>query len=197
MKRSSFLITAASLLGSVLIAGCQNQGADLTSPDETLSTPTPVIIELSTDEELAKRLHAEEEITVADGGKLELSFTDKKGLSVYMKLEFEPGSVSNDFKATLKTDTKYLTTDMALTFGPHGTSFLKPAKLTMWVTGLDLENFKKYDCNRDGVAYLSLYYTSDGKWDRMQGSLKLDLNNGTIHCSGVELPHFSRYAFGT
>jgi hypothetical protein len=198
MKHRSLLITAASFIGMLVLFGCQNEGARLTAPDELAASDSPVFIELPNEQDLAKSLYAESEITRQDGGEVRIWYRSSySNVKVYMKLEFDPGSVSNDFTASLGTDTKYLTTDMALTFGPHGTYFLKPARLTMRVSGLDLSVFKSKDYDRDGITYLALYYTSDGKWQKMNGSMKLNLVDGTLECYDVELPHFSRYAFGT
>lgn len=196
MNQSNLRITVASLFVVFMVSGCQNPNADIVGPEQLTGEPTPVMIELSTDDELAKRLYADELITVEAGGEVELSFQDRKGLTVYMKLEFEPGSVSNDFRASLRTDTKYLTSDMALTFGPHGTTFLRPAKLTISVSGLDVSAFQKFDRDNDKKVSLDLYYTSSAKWEKMNGSITVDLTNGTLTCVGAELPHFSRYSFG-
>jgi hypothetical protein len=197
MKRFSILAMAFAVGMGIFLTGCQNEGSQLTAPDEPAASSTPMFVELPNEPDLAKALYDEEYVSKAWGGNLTVSYSSfYSRLRVYMNVHFEPGSVSQDFKASLSTDTQYLSTDMALTFGPHGTDFLKPAKLTLKVSGLSLTAFKTYDTDRDGIVYLNLYYTSNGKWEKMNGTVKLNTTWGTLEAIDVELPHFSRYAFG-
>lgn len=197
MKKERVLRLAIVLMVTVFVAGCQNEQAPLMGPEEPAAAITPVLVELPNDPDMAKYLHAENFISAIDGGEIVLSYRSYfTGLKIYMKVEFEPGSVTNDFTASLSTDTKYLTTNMALTFGPHGTDFLKPAKLTIYASGLDLRAFRYLDRDRNGHVNLKMYYTSDGKYDLMNGGVDIDIWAGTLTVV-AELPHFSRYAFGT
>jgi hypothetical protein len=200
MKRIKFLVTAACAWSVLFLAGCQNEGAQLTSPDDGLAvTDTPVLVELPGGADLAKALYDQDTITKTRGGDLTVSYVSLLPLyQVYMNVHFDAGSVSDDFTASLSTDTQYLTTNMALTFGPHGTDFLKPAKLTIKASGLNLTAFKMFDTNKDGIVYLSLYYTSttSGVWQKMTGVVKINWILGTLEANDVQLPHFSRYAFG-
>jgi hypothetical protein len=197
MKNKRLLQLAMVFVLTVFVVGCQNEQASLTAPDEeTAVVGTPTLVELPSDPDMAKYLHTESLISAQDGGEIVLSYRSFwTGLKVYMKVEFEPGSVTNDFTASLSTDTRYLTTDMALTFGPHGTDFLKPAKLTITASGLDLRKFWSLDKDHNGHVKLNMYYTSDGNYDPMDGSVDIDIWAGTLTVT-AELPHFARYAFG-
>jgi hypothetical protein len=199
MKRSMFVTLLAALSVSLSLVGCQNEGAQLTAPTDPAVASTPMFIELPNEPELARAMYNEEWVSKTYGGDLTVSYASYYStVRVYMNVHFDPGSVSQSFKASLSTDTRYLSSDMALTFGPHGTDFLKPAKLTIRASGLNLTAFTSYDGDQDDVVYLTLYYTStaSGNWEKMNGTVKVNIHQGTIEASNVELPHFSRYAFG-
>jgi hypothetical protein len=194
---SRLFASVSLLLLTCLVTGCQNESAQLTAPEESVAAGTPTLVELPDVPDLAKALYDEENVSAARGGDLIVSYSSwfpRAGVS--MKVHFEPGCVSQDFKASISTDTQYLTTNMALTFGPHGTEFDKPAKLSINAWGLNLSKFRSLDKNGDGVVYLNLYYTSNGAWTKMNGQVKVNTIWGTLEGTDIELPHFSRYAFG-
>lgn len=85
------------------------------------------------------------EVTVAEGGTLELDYrqgaTNNYGVTEYQirsSISFAPGSISNDFTASFALDGGAMMSTISMEFGPHGTMFLQPANLSIYVSGLDL-----------------------------------------------------------
>jgi hypothetical protein len=194
MNKSRLLITAASFFGIVLLSGCQNEGVMLTNP-ESNSQQAPQFLQFPADQSLMKGLSDTQEITVNNGGQLRIQYTEpnpatgKKAFELDIKLTFDKRSVSNDFQASLQLDAQYLMNQVNLEFGPHGTTFLTPARLEITVKGMDLSGLKQTD-------KVYLYYDDNGKWARMNGDVKINPSEGKLECKNGELPHFSRYAFG-
>jgi len=175
----------------LLIAGmaCEKIG-----PVEPIDTPTaqaPHIIKLiDANSALQKTITASAPITVNDGGTLTLKFKGKGGEGIDLSLAFSPGTVSQDFTASVSVDDKDMGTTME--FGPSPTSFSRPAILDFYATGID---FGKLPRNATIKLY---YYNSDtGQWEPMNaGSITWDIRQGWLKCEDGEIPHFSRYAFG-
>jgi len=193
-RSNSFsLLTALSIM--VLVsAGCNDYG--LVEPDGVEMTQTPGFIPMPKSLALQKPIWIMESITVKNGGTLKLKYVETdstkpkdKLFELQIEITFHKKSVSEDFIAGLGMDAHYLMSDLALEFGPHGTSFLKPAELKIKVKGLDLSDYVKGEKIR-------LFYSSDGKWEEMKGKVSANFEKGELSCKDGKLPHFSRYAFG-
>lgn len=183
----------------MMLAGCTKEGP-LAPPDQAVSTTAGVsgqqiqMLKLPGKPSLGKIYTVSSLITAKDGGKLVLDCKDRVGahenFSVHMELNFDPGSITDDFTATLTLDGYYLMSAVDMQFGPHGTTFLKPATLSAKVVGVDLTGYTK-------DAPPNLYYDDNGTWVPMQGDVKIDPKQLKLECKNGELPHFSRYCFGT
>jgi len=137
-------------------------------------------------------------ITPANGGRIELNFQSSyldsagmtRNLDVRMSLTFPPNAVTESLVATMSLDDQVLRSTIDLTFGPHGTAFLRPALLDVDVRGIDLSGLRPQD-------RLYLWYKDNGTWVRMDAqSIQVDVQQGRVRCNNGELPHFSAYAFG-
>jgi hypothetical protein len=197
MKRQFFdsfsLLFTVSLMG-IITVGCNDYG--LVETDAVETTQSPRFILMPKNLALQKPLWIVESVTVEDGGILKLKYVETdsskpkdKLFELQIEIKFHKRSVSEDFIAGLGVDAHYLMSDLSLEFGPHGTSFLKPAELNIKVKGLDLSDYAKGEKFR-------LYYTSDGKWEEMRAKVSVNIEKGELDCKDGKLPHFSRYAFG-
>ncbi len=182
----------------MMLAGCTKDNP-LAPPDQAVSKTAGVsgqqiqMLKLPGTPSLGKIYTASSLITAKDGGKLVLDCKDRAGagenFSVHIELRFEPGTITDDFVATLTMDSYYLMSTVDMQFGPHGSTFLKPAILSANVVGVDLTGFTK-------DAPPNLYYDDNGTWVPMQGEVKIDPKHLKLECKDGELPHFSRYCFG-
>jgi hypothetical protein len=186
MKRSMFVTLLVALSVSLSLVGCQNEGANLTSPDN--SSYAPRFVELPKSPSLQKTLMASASISAANGGVLSIQAVDAEdaaSINYDLSLTFDPGTVSSDITASVSTDSKY----MMYYFEPHGTTFTKPAKFVAKIKGVDLSWVKAGDV-------LSLWYQGPGGWTKMNGTVTYNKATGYVECLNGELPHFSRYGFG-
>jgi hypothetical protein len=198
MKRPMLITLLVALSVSLSLVGCQNEGTQLTGP-ESAGKVAPQLLLMPIDAEVQKGLatlpSAETQILQAQGGDLVLSFSTlgrtKKDtlLAFYAGLKFEPWSVNNSFTASVTADPTYLSSTVAMTFGPHGTDFITPASLVVRVKGIDLSWIP-------AGTVLHLYYDNNGTWEMMAGDVTYDTNTKVLQCLNGKLPHFSRYAFG-
>ncbi len=179
---------------AISLVGCQKDS--LTGPTETslaqggavrlLALPKGSLHKVETDSAL---------VTVQSGGNLQIHYKEvalrgtKKTLKLDLQVSFAPGAVSDDFVATVSTDAYYAMSSLDMTFGPHGAQFLKPARVSMHVTGMDLGDIP-------ADAQLHLYYLDNGEWVVMPGTVTINPQTGEVKCQDGELPHFSQYAFG-
>jgi hypothetical protein len=173
---------------ALALVGCQNESAQLTGPDNPASY-TPSFIEMPKSAALQKTFQADASITAQNGGTLHIDAVDPDdpaSLNYEISLVFEPSTVPYDITASISTDSKYL----MYWFEPHGTTFNKPAKLSVKITGVDLSWVKP-------GQQLFLWYQGPGGWQKMNGTVTYDVSTGTVQCLNGELPHFSRYGFGT
>ncbi len=179
--------------GTALLMSC-HQG----TPVEPVAAPasdTPDFLRVPADQGLHKILFVADTITVKNGGTITVKDSDfdsvysKRVFRIKIELYFAPYTVSNDFLATLSTDAQYLMSSLDLLFGPHGTTFIRPAQLRVFVKGMDLSAFPQ------GQTF-HLYYLDHGWWVRMEGNVAANVYTGELVCSNGRLPHFSRYAFG-
>jgi hypothetical protein len=178
-----------ALVLTIGFLGCQNEGAELTAPTDGRSD-APKFIELPSGMSALKNLSVWGQVTQKNGGELKLDYKEnvEGKFELHVKLKFEKGTVSNDFDASLSMDANYLMNNVNLEFGPHGSYFIRPAKLEIVVRGMDLSGFTDND-------KIYLYYEDSGQWTQMQGDVKISVNEGKLECKNGELPHFSRYAF--
>jgi hypothetical protein len=179
--------------GTGLLMSCrQGSAVDPSGPPET---GTPEFLRVPGNPALRKVLFIVDSVTVDRGGRLLVkdedfdSVTSKRNFRMKIEIAFKPHSVSNDFLASVSTDAQYLMSSLDLQFGPHGTFFLKPADLKVWVKGMDLSGFSPKD-------RIYLYYIDNGRWVRMEGNVSFNVKTGELSCANGRLPHFSRYAFG-
>jgi hypothetical protein len=193
MKRVSLVGNLVLFVSVVLLgAGCQ-----LDNPIETATSPkpqAPQFLKMPSHAGLNKIITASSPIYVKGGGKVNLDYeekdaTGKKVFDLEIELKFDDKSVSNDFVASVATDANYLMSSVDLLFGPHETTFLRPAKLKVHVKGMDLSGLTD-------KSVVHLYYENNGTWELMDGDVKLNVKDGELKCDNGKLPHFSRYAFG-
>lgn len=139
-----------------------------------------------------KTLEATATITPQTGGELKLSYSQGQGkdkVDIDITLRFDPGSVSEDIEVTLSVDQDILMTNIDIKFGPSGTEFLKPAKLSVNAKGLDLSGVP-------ADANISLYYDNNGTWEEVEANMvRHNVDLGQLQCANGKIPHFSRYAF--
>jgi hypothetical protein len=196
MKKTNIIRTllVCILLG---VIGCQN---DLppTVQDNPVATQGPEFIKLPRIHSLARIVSDTALITPQGGGRLELNFQaaylDSAGvtrnLDVRMSVTFPSNAVTDTLVATMSLDDQVLRSTIDLTFGPHGSTFLRPALLDVDVRGIDLSGLRPQD-------KVYLWYKDNGTWIRMDAqSIQVDVQQGRIRCNNGELPHFSAYAFG-
>jgi len=135
--------------------------------------------------------------TVKGGAYLGLSYRSagKYGMTTAdVSLNILPNALQKDMSITMSFDGEYMMSDVDLTFGPHGTQFLRPALLNVIATGLDLSAYPKGMTN----LYLWYYNETTGVWEKMNSDFAyIDANNGILICCNGYLPHFSRYGFTT
>jgi hypothetical protein len=187
MKRSTLVTLLVALSVALGLVGCQNEGANLTSPDNG-SSYTPRFVELPKSAALQKTFMASATITAANGGVLSIQAVDNDdaaSIEYDLELTFDSGTVSSDIVASVSTDSKY----MMYYFEPHGTMFNKPAMFVAKISGVDLSWVK------DGQT-LSLWYQGQYGWEKMPGTVTYDKATGHVECLNGQLPHFSRYGFG-
>ena len=196
----------------LITMGCQDPGP-IASPDQTSARrvellpmpgdlnkrPTASSSSSSTStgiQSTSTIVTTSKEITVAEGGALELEYrqgaTNNYGVTEYLirsSISFAPGSISNDFTASFALDGGAMMSTISMEFGPHGTVFLQPANLSIYVSGLDLSYLGRKD-------EVKLFYDENGTWVEMEGDVWVNRTKGSINCINGKLPHFSRYAFG-
>ena len=216
--RCSIKLSLILFTTGLITMGCQEPGP-IASPDQTSARKVEILpIPVGLDKKPARNtsttssktttstsgttlptstvISTVKDITVAYGGTLELWYREASPTSFFQTqfamgsiIWFKPGSISQDFKASFALDGGYMMSTIGMEFGPHGTNFLEPAILTIYVTGCDLS----YLGPKDEVK---LFYDDDGEWEEMDGDVYVDRHQGTITCLNGKLPHFSRYAFG-
>jgi hypothetical protein len=197
-SRSLIALVLGNLLGLVIfLPGCQND-SPVSFQDNPVTASGPQFIKLPGTHALAKIVADTAVITPEHGGRLEVdfkySYVDSDGvtkhLNVTMSLTFPPYAVTDTLVATMSLDDQVLRSNVDLTFGPHGSTFLQPALLDADVSGIDLSALSPKD-------RVYLYYIDNGNWIRMDAK-KIDVNvkKGQLKCQDGELPHFSAYAFG-
>jgi hypothetical protein len=213
MKHSilvSLFITV--LCSSLILPGCQNQDAQLTQPtDEEVTELVP----MPDNPILGKIVTATTMVSADSGGVLgsfavssaEGSFTASSSVtsgidfaaasrvssptvSLIASVYFAPGSAGSNFIATMSANTDNLVFD----FGPEGTAFTTPATFSVWMKGI---NFSKMSIKSTSKIYLKYWNPTKGVWQRMPGTVTFDVKTGTLQCLNGQLPHFSRYGFGT
>lgn len=153
------------------------------------------IIKLPSHPLLRKTVSSSAHISVRSGGRLSLKDKFSGGpygkVSIEVKLKFEPRSLTDDADVSLSIDDQLLLTNVDLTFGPHGLTFLKPASLDVHVKGVDLSSL-------NGKTPDFCYYNeTTGTWEIIQSKkIKVNFKKGEIDCQDALIWHFSIYAFG-
>jgi hypothetical protein len=204
-------------IGVVTLAGCAKEGPlgpeELSTGDHSGAakmmastmcmttemvgpSPVSVIVLPSSSQPAADTLYASAVIRPDTTGVIRLSWKnvgyDGRTLSsVKMSLRFPVGTVDAPTLITIAVRPNRGIIDA--TFGPSGLVFKKPAQLSVSATGLDLSNYR-YNSTCD-CWYVDEMGTT---WiQSMQaGKIKLSVSQGTLEVTGIEIPHFSRYAFG-
>ncbi len=195
MVRSLSRVACLLAFGTAFfLVGCQKDS--LTGPAETSQAQGPFVRLLELPKgSLHKVSTTSETITVQSGGKLQIHYAEddpvggKDALKIDVEVRFAPGSVSDDFVASMTADANYAMTSLNLSFGPQNVTFLKPAEVKMHVTGMNLSRLP-------AGAELRLYLVEDGTWVPMPGTVTFNARTGEVKCLDGQLPHFSRYAFG-
>jgi hypothetical protein len=198
-SRSLIALVLGNLLGLVIfLPGCQND-SPVSFQDNPVTASGPQFIKLPGTHGLGKIVADTAVITPEHGGRLELdfkySYVDTDGvtrkLDASLSVTFQPHGVTDTLVATMSLDDQVLRSNIDLTFGPLGTTFLKPALLDVDVKGMDLSGLRPHD-----KVYL-WYVDSTGEWIRMDAQfVHINIPQGRLVCNNGELPHFSAYAFG-
>ena len=188
------LFLVAALFGFTAIHCAHDNPVDSTV---TVTTQGLQLIQMPHGLEMKKETAVLSSISAVSGGEIALDYMEadpsvkrqKKMLNLHVEIRFDRYSVSSDFVASLNIDAGYLMPELAMQFGPHGTTFLKPATLEVYASGLDLSWVPAGET-------LKLYYDNDGEWEEIEGDVSIDRRRGELQCLNGKLPHFSRYAFG-
>ena len=199
ISRSLIALVLGNLFGLLIcLPGCQND-SPVSFQDNPVTASGPQFLKLPGIHALAKMVADTALITPEHGGRLELdfkySYVDSDGvtrkLDADLSVTFQPQGVTDTLVATMSLDDQVLQSNVDLTFGPHGTTFLKPALLDVNVSGMDLSGLNP----RDRVYIW--YVDTTGTWIRMDAKrVDVDVKKGQLRCQDGKLPHFSAYAFG-
>ncbi len=200
MKHSNSLIALilGNLLGFLIFIPACKVDSPVSFQDNSVTASEPKYIALPKLQSLAKLAADTALITPELGGRLQVDvkyhYLDSVGLiqvlHASLSLTFPPYAVMDTLVATMSLDDQVLRSTVDLTFGPHGSVFLKPAVLDVDVTGLVLSGLSSKD-----TVYL--WYKDGATWVKMEAK-RVDINatSGHLKCQDGELPHFSAYAFG-
>jgi hypothetical protein len=198
-SRSLCALVLGNLLGILIfVPACRND-SPVSFQDNPATASEPQFLTLPKSQSLAKIVADTALVTPEHGGLLKLNFkysyVDSDGvtrkLNATLSVTFPPHGVTDTLVATMSLDDQVLRSNIDLTFGPHGSTFLKPALLDVNVSGMDLSGLNP----RDRV-YL-WYVDTTGKWIRMDAQfIYVNVQQGLLVCSDGKLPHFSAYAFG-
>ena len=124
----------------------------------------------------------------SDDGEDDIEIVDhRKKIGLTIKLKVKPGSVDIPTTIYLRLDPEYLDMD----FGPDGTVFNTPAKLSIDAKGLDFSNISS--------EILNVYYNNPetGQWETVEReSVVISKRSGDFKINNARIPHFSRYAVG-
>ena len=199
ISRSLIALVLGNLFGLLIcLPGCQND-SPVSFQDNPVTASGPQFLKLPGIHALAKMVADTALITPEHGGRLELdfkySYVDSDGvtrkLDADLSVTFQPQGVTDTLVATMSLDDQVLQSNVDLTFGPHGTTFLKPALLDVNVSGMDLSGLNPRD--RVYLWYVDTTWT----WIRMDAKrVDVDVKKGQLRCQDGKLPHFSAYAFG-
>ncbi len=139
-----------------------------------------------------KAMETSTTISPQTGGELKLEYSQGQGsdkVDINITLRFDPGSVSEEIEVSMSVDQDILLTNIDITFGPSGSEFLKPAKLSVNTKGLDLSDIPS-------DAEIRLYYDNNGTWEEIEANMvRHNVDLGQLQCTNGKIPHFSRYAF--
>ncbi|MEK9136255.1 MAG: hypothetical protein AAB393_03965 [Bacteroidota bacterium] len=179
-----------------MVIGCQSDSPVAPSNSEAVGQQ-PQFLKLPKNLSLARMVADTALITPERGGKLELDFNYDyvnngvtRNLDVKMTLTFPNYAVTDTLVAMMTVDDEVLRSNIDLTFGPHGSTFLRPALLDVDIRGIDLSGLGPND-------RVYLWYNDNGTWVRMDSQrIIVDVSRGWLKCIDGELPHFSAYAFG-
>lgn len=197
----------------LFFAGCQKENTitDPVSSNTTTATEKPNwqkaaerqglnLIQLpqqQAENSLEKIVTCTKYATVKSGAYLSLnyaSFTLKGLTAVTVSLNVLPNALSKDQSLTMSFDGEYMMTDVDLTFGPHGTQFLKPALLNVKAVGLDLSALP----SNTTLGKLWYFNETTNTWEPIKSdAVLINVKFGTLICINGYLPHFSRYGFTT
>ena len=194
-KHVVYLLLTGILFAGILLnfAGCSRDTLSTANSIEQESKQTRKHINLISWRDgkraLLKSFNTSQYINKADGGTLSISADANDGTTnnaeISVDLTILPGAIDISKELSMTFDD----TDIALTFGPHGTTFSPSALLNLTATGLDLTGV-----NPESVE---LYYenTNTGLWELMpREDIVVIPDQGYIRVVNAELPHFSRYA---
>ncbi|MBM3299082.1 MAG: hypothetical protein FJY85_03910 [Deltaproteobacteria bacterium] len=201
MRRTLIPLTVMILLS--LVGGCAVHDNPVESSTYQPPSKAPKIaedqelkfIQLPKDNALRKIVSATGLITAKKGGSITLQH--RVGFArIWMTLTFPRGAVQEDTYVTMSLDDEVLATTVEVSFGPTGTSFLKPGSLDVLAIGLDLSSLSSSGFHSDDVALL-WYNPTTGLWEKMEADhIMVSTRVGMLVCNNGKIPHFSRYAFG-
>ena len=190
-KATRLMFLGCLVLAGMVLFGCADVG-DVTGPsdsakvsDQAIVAPAGLnLLQYAPVEGLAKPVGGDTNVEgIFEPGKnLKLKLGGVSTIS--MKLEIGKDALSEETKISMALPAPG--TVMA-EFGPHGTTFLKPVKLTIESIAIDVAP--------EVVDDLQCYYwNQDGEWELIGGEAAFDGEKLTLTCW---IDHFSRYAWGS
>lgn len=204
----SMLAMLCGIVCVFLVIGCADQSVPVDVAVHTDGGPTSInaqsfIPSTSLNKTKVKLLKQPLPISASTGASGTASITPSKGGKVSIDYSYTSATGPVRIKASLTfpKDAVTIPTTVTMTihpvdvlaeleFTPSPSSFLKPAILDFAGTGLDLTGYTE--------ANMKFFYLIDGIYQEAitMKKIKLDVAKGKLNVDGLEIWHFSRYAFG-
>ena len=203
MKPFNKIISLAIVALVMTLIGCENNDSvapDVTTSFRTVKTVNDRNIKILSFADavnrpmLSKVTHQSKVMQADEGGFLwlfHLGDDTSQTMFVYSHILVQPNSMQDSAEIALTVDDQNFTGECDLVFAPHGTEFSKPALVTLYAYGVNLDGI-----NPDS---LSFYYNNEeeGIWEPMEyDQIYIDIELGLLYVSNAKLWHFSRYAIG-
>lgn len=196
LKRSLVAASFLCLVLGVLVSGCGKGGLP-TSPKTGLSDGELRFIPLPNPEggsvACGMEIRVEGEVTPKRAAQLKLHY-ERDPVEVQVRLHVPAHAVSQPAVWSLSLYPDIFVTEIGFVFGPGGLEFLRPAKLSIDASGLDLsgidpESLGLYRCDDSGhwelIEAIHLYVYPGGR-------------RGPSQIRGLWwIEHFSRYALAS
>lgn len=201
MKFSSMFriaVVLSLMVGIFIMNSCENQ--NLISPsgqtDEGVSVEGKQLKFLVLgDASLQKTVRSEKWIEQSAGGSVSLyyrkDYTSGTSPEMTATINIPANSISQSCNVSMYFDDSQNVGPTDIVFGPHGTTYSTPAKLTI--------ECKYFDLSGVDPNTLHLYYVNEnGQWvEHPSHEIHVEPGWGFIRVVDAEIPHFSRYAIAS